>query len=219
MPAKSLMFLTSAPVAAGLAIEPLAANAAGLHQTGTWGRPVGVSRSVSNLRCDGVPGVGSVSMRPMTVPGVGNMSAFRPNVTPGVNSSFNRPLNVLGGDTGNRRSFNMGHAPDVARGAFGTRPLNVTGGAEQTAETFGQAGPAPDSPRPFARSSRPLNVQGGDRKIDVTNNFNFVKNIDPKTGELIGRVPLPMNQETLICPSTFGARSWNAGAYNPKTGL
>ncbi len=48
---------------------------------------------------------------------------------------------------------------------------------------------------------------------------NFVKDIDPKTGELIGRVELTMNKETLICPSTFGARSWNSGAYNPKTGL
>ena len=48
---------------------------------------------------------------------------------------------------------------------------------------------------------------------------NFVKDIDKKTGELIGRVDLPMNQETLICPSTFGGRSWNAGAYNPKSGL
>jgi alcohol dehydrogenase (cytochrome c) len=48
---------------------------------------------------------------------------------------------------------------------------------------------------------------------------NFVKDIDKKTGELIGRVELPMNQETLICPSTFGGRSWNSGAYNPKTGL
>jgi alcohol dehydrogenase (cytochrome c) len=28
-----------------------------------------------------------------------------------------------------------------------------------------------------------------------------------------------LNQETLICPSTFGGRSWNSGAYNPKTGL
>ena len=36
---------------------------------------------------------------------------------------------------------------------------------------------------------------------------------------MIGRVELPMNKETLICPSTFGARSWNSGAYNPKTGL
>jgi alcohol dehydrogenase (cytochrome c) len=48
---------------------------------------------------------------------------------------------------------------------------------------------------------------------------NFVKDIDKETGELVGRIELPMNQETLICPSTFGARSWNSGAYNPKTGL
>lgn len=53
----------------------------------------------------------------------------------------------------------------------------------------------------------------------ATTNINFVKEIDKKTGELKGRVELPMNQETLICPSTFGARSWNSGAYNPKTGL
>jgi alcohol dehydrogenase (cytochrome c) len=48
---------------------------------------------------------------------------------------------------------------------------------------------------------------------------NFVKEIDPESGNLIGRVELPMNKETLICPSTFGGRSWNSGAYNPKTGL
>jgi alcohol dehydrogenase (cytochrome c) len=48
---------------------------------------------------------------------------------------------------------------------------------------------------------------------------NFVKDIDKETGDLIGRVELPMNQETLICPSTFGGRSWNSGAYNPKSGL
>jgi alcohol dehydrogenase (cytochrome c) len=48
---------------------------------------------------------------------------------------------------------------------------------------------------------------------------NFAKDINKKTGELIGRVELPMNQETLICPSSFGARNWNSGAYNPKTGL
>ena len=48
---------------------------------------------------------------------------------------------------------------------------------------------------------------------------NFAKDINKKTGELIGRVELPMDQETLICPSSFGARNWNSGAYNPKTGL
>ena len=48
---------------------------------------------------------------------------------------------------------------------------------------------------------------------------NFVKDIDRKTGKLVERVELTMNKETLICPSTFGARSRNSGAYNPKTGL
>jgi alcohol dehydrogenase (cytochrome c) len=48
---------------------------------------------------------------------------------------------------------------------------------------------------------------------------NFVKDVDRKSGQLIERVELTMNKETLICPSTFGARSWNSGAYNPKTGL
>lgn len=47
--------------------------------------------------------------------------------------------------------------------------------------------------------------------------INFAK-ID-KHGNMTNRVELPMNQETLICPSTFGGRSWNSGAYNPKTGL
>ena len=46
---------------------------------------------------------------------------------------------------------------------------------------------------------------------------NFVKDIDKKTGELIGRVELPMDRRRLICPSTFGGRNWNSGAYNPKT--
>jgi hypothetical protein len=48
MPAKSLMFLTSALVTAGLMIEPLAQRAAGLHQLGTWARSARLS--VSKLR-------------------------------------------------------------------------------------------------------------------------------------------------------------------------
>lgn len=47
----------------------------------------------------------------------------------------------------------------------------------------------------------------------------FVKNIDPKTGELIGRVDLPAGQATKVCPSALGGRSWNAGSYSPKTAL
>ena len=57
MSVKSLMFLTSALVSATLVLEPLTANAAGLRQSGTWGRPAAVSSPVSNLRCDGVPGL------------------------------------------------------------------------------------------------------------------------------------------------------------------
>ena len=49
--------------------------------------------------------------------------------------------------------------------------------------------------------------------------YNFVKGIDPKTGKLIDRNdPLP-GKPFLACPSAWGARSWNHGAYNPKTGL
>jgi alcohol dehydrogenase (cytochrome c) len=53
----------------------------------------------------------------------------------------------------------------------------------------------------------------------LSNTINFAKDIDPKTGELIGRVDPPIGKTTVICPSAFGARSWNPGAYNPKTGL
>jgi alcohol dehydrogenase (cytochrome c) len=53
----------------------------------------------------------------------------------------------------------------------------------------------------------------------LSDTINFVKDIDPSTGELVGRVDPPVGKTTLICPAAFGARSWNAGAYNPKTGL
>ena len=52
-----------------------------------------------------------------------------------------------------------------------------------------------------------------------SDSLNFAEGIDSKTGELIGRIDPPIGKTTLICPSAFGARSWNAGAYNPKTGL
>lgn len=53
----------------------------------------------------------------------------------------------------------------------------------------------------------------------LAENINFVKGINPKTGELIGRKPMPVGKETTICPYLLGARSWNHGAYNPDTGL
>jgi len=48
---------------------------------------------------------------------------------------------------------------------------------------------------------------------------NWVEKIDPKTGELIGRVNPKEGEEITICPYLLGARSWNHGAYNPETGL
>ena len=53
----------------------------------------------------------------------------------------------------------------------------------------------------------------------LAENINFAKGINPKTGEIIGRKPMPVGEETTICPYLLGARSWNHGAYNPETGL
>ena len=65
----------------------------------------------------------------------------------------------------------------------------------------------------------------GDAKIEnvwpIMKASNFVKGIDPKTGELIGRRDFsagPLQGEAL-CPAIAGGVSWNSGAYNPKTGL
>jgi len=54
----------------------------------------------------------------------------------------------------------------------------------------------------------------------ITQNSNFVKNIDPKTGELIGRRDFPAGKVAeSLCPHISGGVSFNAGSYNPKTGL
>jgi len=53
----------------------------------------------------------------------------------------------------------------------------------------------------------------------LSQTYNFVKTIDPRTGELIGRKEMPVGKETLLCPYLLGTRSYNAGAYNPKIGL
>lgn len=64
-----------------------------------------------------------------------------------------------------------------------------------------------------------------DRQARVQNvwplvkNYNFVKGIDPKTGELIGRRDLVEGKHENLCPAIAGGISWNAGSYNPKTGL
>jgi glucose dehydrogenase len=55
----------------------------------------------------------------------------------------------------------------------------------------------------------------------IVKNINFVKTIDPKTGELIGRRDFVAGKmgDPVLCPAIAGGVSWNAGSYNPKTGL
>lgn len=48
---------------------------------------------------------------------------------------------------------------------------------------------------------------------------NWVKSVDPKSGKLIGRNDPEKGANKTLCPSVLGARSWNHGAYSPKTGL
>jgi alcohol dehydrogenase (cytochrome c) len=65
-----------------------------------------------------------------------------------------------------------------------------------------------------------------DRDLKVQNvwplikNYNFVKGIDPKTGELIGRRDFAAGKQTdPLCPAIDGGVSWNSGSYSPQTGL
>lgn len=53
----------------------------------------------------------------------------------------------------------------------------------------------------------------------LAKNITWVKSIDPKTGALIGRNDPSETENKTLCPSVLGARSWNHGAYSPKTGL
>src|SRR6266568_8825854 len=54
----------------------------------------------------------------------------------------------------------------------------------------------------------------------LVKNINFVKSIDPKTGDLIGRRDLVAGKtDTPLCPAIPGGISWNSGAYSPKTQL
>lgn len=49
-------------------------------------------------------------------------------------------------------------------------------------------------------------------------NINFIKGVD-KEGKLIGRRDLAEGKHSNLCPAINGGISWNAGTYNPKTGL
>jgi PQQ-dependent dehydrogenase (methanol/ethanol family) len=54
----------------------------------------------------------------------------------------------------------------------------------------------------------------------LVKNYNFVKGIDPHTGELIGRRDFTAGkQDGVLCPHISGGVSWNSGSYNPGTGL
>ena len=48
---------------------------------------------------------------------------------------------------------------------------------------------------------------------------NFVQNVDPHTGQLIGRRDVHVGKNDNVCPAIDGAISWNTGSYNPDTGL
>lgn len=52
-----------------------------------------------------------------------------------------------------------------------------------------------------------------------TENMNWSKGVDPKTGLPIEPNYPETDKEKLHCPNLLGARSWNAGSYNPKTKL
>jgi len=52
----------------------------------------------------------------------------------------------------------------------------------------------------------------------LVENLNWVQGVDEK-GNLVGRNEPAVGKPTLICPSIGGGRSWNHGAFSPKTGL
>jgi PQQ-dependent dehydrogenase (methanol/ethanol family) len=65
----------------------------------------------------------------------------------------------------------------------------------------------------YDRNAKVQNVWKG------VDNINFVKDINPKTGELIGRRDMSAGKHTNLCPAIAGGYSWPTGAYSPKTGL
>ncbi|MBI3667336.1 MAG: PQQ-dependent dehydrogenase, methanol/ethanol family [Acidobacteria bacterium] len=51
----------------------------------------------------------------------------------------------------------------------------------------------------------------------LVQNLNWIQGIDEQ-GRLIGRNEPALGKSSFICPSVGGGRSWNHGAYSPKTG-
>ncbi len=64
----------------------------------------------------------------------------------------------------------------------------------------------------YDRTAKPVNVY---KAVDA---INFVKDIKPD-GTLVGRRDLSEGKHKNLCPAIMGGLSWNAGTYNPKTGL
>lgn len=65
-------------------------------------------------------------------------------------------------------------------------------------------------------ANAPLKVENA---YMVGKTFNYIKGVDSKTGQLQGRRELPEGKHTNVCPAIDGNISWNAGSYNPNTGL
>lgn len=63
------------------------------------------------------------------------------------------------------------------------------------------------------KTGKPINIW------PLSQTYNWVESVNPKTGELIGRNEPKLGEEKVLCPYLLGARSWNHGAYSPKTGL
>jgi PQQ-dependent dehydrogenase (methanol/ethanol family) len=63
------------------------------------------------------------------------------------------------------------------------------------------------------KSGKPMNVYPNTKAINWTTGFNL------ETGEWENMLWPEAGKKTLVCPHIEGGHSWNAGAYNPDTGL
>src|SRR6185503_9410980 len=194
MSLKHLMFLTSSLATAGLAVSAQQAQAGGLNQHGTWGKPLDASKGVSGLECGlDLPQVQHPqAVGPVSVPPVSNnfgtrssagFNVARPQSVQGHVSApaedaarpslFNGSLNVQ-----RPNGVNMGNGNSGPVNAY--RPnssnLNVVrpNGAEVNAETHQTV----ESMRP----RQPLNVEGGNRNagraMPPTGPVQFNHNLD-----------------------------------------
>src|SRR3569833_941615 len=159
MSVKSLMFLTSALAPAGLVIEPIAAQADGMSQLGTWGRPAGMGAGVSNVTCDGLAGFNN-NVRQISAPRTpvantnNNATAFRPNSVAGFNNNggnvpgsigLSKPQNVYNNRNNDGPAINAEQGQGFSRNFDGG---NAARNADTATRTFGSFG------------GRNLNVQG-----------------------------------------------------------